>query len=87
PGGIKTGPLPADKKADPVIANSITPGPLGGSDVTGTNGSAITIRKSALGKTFLMAMSISSSAMAARPNILLPKVVSFALNGSEVGLL
>lgn len=81
-------PLPAAKVAPEKIEDSLKV-PAAGPDgaIAGTKGSSITIKKSSLKQLFLMAMSVSSSAPAARPNILLPKVVTFELNGSEVGLL
>jgi|GEM_PF-5040341 len=84
-GVVKT--FPAKKLADPKIDESLKPGtPANNFQVTEAKSSLITLKKKALGDIFLMSITLSTSDNAARPNVLLPKVVSFETNGSELAL-
>ena len=78
-GGIVRSEFPAQKQAPVKIEDSF--------DFSGAEGSLLKIKKASLKKTFLMAMTISSGDNAARRSVLMPKVVKFELNGSELGLL
>lgn len=73
--------LPASRTAPANIGDAVKPG------AAGAAGSSITWKKSELGKAYLMSMSVSDSENSARVDVMLPKVVSFALNGSELGML
>ncbi len=91
----KTPHFPESKKAPANITESLNPAKANteskesasSPEFPGTNGSSITLKRSSLGKAFLLSMSVTTSAQSARSNILLPKVVAFALNGSELALL
>lgn len=86
PGGIQRKDFPATKRAPDKVEDSIQP-VTSGTHFTGTEGSAIKLKKASLGKAFLMTMTISTGDNAARRSVLLPKVVKFEMNGSELGLL
>lgn len=78
--------FPASKLAAANVSESLAPGKMADSP-TSAKGSLITIQKSALGKAFLLSMTLSNAATNPTPNVLLPKVVTFEMNGTEVGLL
>jgi hypothetical protein len=78
--------FPATKLAAANVAESLKPG-SNTTEAPSAKGSLITIQKSALGKAFLLSMTLSNAATNPTPNVLLPKVVTFEMNGSDVGLL
>lgn len=84
-GGIVKKELPANKKAPEKVEDSIQP-VKAGTDFTGAEGSLIKLKKSSLGRVFLMSMTLSAGDNAVRRNVLLPKVVKFEFNGSELAL-
>lgn len=86
PGGVLKKEFPAQKKAPANIEESLQPANPG-THFTGTEGSSIKLKKASLGKAFLMAMTLSSGENAPTRSVLMPKVVKFEFNGSELGML
>jgi len=82
--GVKK-PIPEKKIAPVKISDSLIPTNEGA--FQGSTGSSITLKKSSLGATFLMSVLLSTSDNAALPQVLMPKVVSFEMNGTELALM
>lgn len=72
--------FPSAKVAPAQVEDSLKP-------ISGTKGSSITIRKSSLGKVFMLTMTLSEAGTTSDVQMLMPKAVTFELNGSEVGLI